>query len=323
MSRLRVEVHLGPDEITDALRRDVRAGLTTSPKTLPPKWFYDDVGCELFDKITRLPEYYPTEREREILTSEAAAIAAGSRADTLVELGSGTSDKTRTLLDAMAATGQLVRFIPFEISEPTLRSACDEIASEYPHIQIHGVVGDFDHHLEQIPTEGTRMVAFLGGTIGNFAPAERAAFLGDLAGNLRPGESLLLGTDLVKDVGRLETAYDDPAGVTAAFNLNVLEVVNRELRANFDRDRFEHVAFFDRENEWIEMRLRSLADQSIRIDDLDLEVHFAEGEEMRTEISAKFRPEGVRRELESAGLELRRWMTDPAGDFALSLSVRV
>lgn len=317
---IHVAVHLGPDDISAALRHDVAHGLTATPKHLPPKWFYDDYGCELFDKITRLTEYYPTEREREILEREAAAIADQSAADTLVELGSGTSDKTRTLLDAMSDTGRLVRFVPFEISESTLRAAGDQIAREYPGIEIRAVVGDFDHHLTEISRRGRRLIAFLGGTIGNFAPPERAAFLTSLAATMRSGDRLLLGTDLVKDVSRLEQAYDDDAGITAEFNLNVLNVVNRELTADFDLANFEHVAFFDPDNEWIEMRLRSLIPQTVTIGDLDLAVRFDEGEELRTEISAKFRRPRVERELAAAGLTLERWMTDDAGDFALSLS---
>ena len=316
-----VDVLLGPDDIGRALREDVRAGLTASPKVLPPKWFYDDRGCELFDEITRLPEYYPTETERSILRAEAAAIVAASGADTVVELGSGTSDKTRTLLDAFAAAGRLERFIPFEVNEATVREAAAAIAAEYPGTAVHAVVGDFEHHLGAIPQEGRRMVAFLGSTIGNFAPAERKGFLADVAGNLRPGDSLLLGTDLVKDVGRLEAAYDDSQGVTAAFNQNVLHVVNRELGADFDVDAFAHRAFFDTDAEWIEMRLVSATDQTVTIADLDLSIDFAAGEELRTEISAKFRREGVEAELAGAGLRLVRWMTDPAGDFALSLAV--
>jgi L-histidine N-alpha-methyltransferase len=317
---VRVDVHLGPDDIAAALRHDVAQGLTTTPKHLPPKWFYDDYGCELFDKITRLPEYYPTEREREILLREAPNIASLSGADTLVELGSGTSDKTRALLDAMDAGGHLVRFVAFEISESTLRAAGRQIAREYPTIRIHGVAGDFDHHLATIPRDGRRLLAFLGGTIGNYAPPERAVLLGDLAATMASGDHLLLGTDLVKDIDRLEQAYDDDAGITAEFNLNVLNVVNRELHADFELDNFEHVAFFDTENEWIEMRLRSRMAQTVTIGDLDLVVSFDEGEEMRTEISAKFRRQKVDDELAAAGLTLERWMTDDAGDFALSLS---
>jgi L-histidine N-alpha-methyltransferase len=317
-----IDVHLSPADITAALRRDVTGGLTTSPKSLPPKWFYDDVGCELFDKITRLPEYYPTEREREILLREAGPIAEMARADTLIELGSGTSDKTRTLLDALTAAGGLTRFVPFDVNDATLRAAGAALAQEYPGLDLHGVVGDFDHHLGKLPTGGRRLVAFLGGTIGNFAPADRALFLERLAATLEPGDHLLLGTDLVKDVHRLEAAYDDSAGVTAQFNLNVLAVVNRELDADFDLDAFEHRSFFDTDEEWIEMRLRSRIDQRVHVGALGLDVTFDRDEEMRTEISAKFRAEGVERELGTAGFRLVRWMTDAAGDFALSLAER-
>jgi L-histidine N-alpha-methyltransferase len=317
-----VDVHMGPDDLAQALRDDVRSGLRATPKELPPKWFYDDHGCDLFDQITRLPEYYPTETERGILRAHARAIAGWTEADTLVELGSGTSDKTRTLLDAFAERGQLRRFIPFEVNEATVRAAAADIAAEHPGIAVHAVVGDFERHLSHIPQEGRRLVAFLGSTIGNFAPAERKQFLSEVAENLRPGDALLLGTDLVKDVTRLEAAYNDSLGVTAAFNLNVLTVVNRELGADFAVDRFEHVAFFDRAEEWIEMRLRSLDEQHVRVDALDLDITFAAGEEMRTEISAKFRREKVAAELASAGLRLDQWMTDPQDDFALSLSFR-
>lgn len=316
-----VDVLLTPADLAAALRADVRQGLTAPTKTLPPKWFYDDRGCELFDAITRLPEYYPTETEWGILRAEAAAIAATSGADTIVELGSGTSDKTRTLLDAFRDAGTLARFVGFDVNELTVRAAGAALAAEYPGLAVHGVVGDFEHHLGNLPQEGRRMVAFLGSTIGNLDPSGRKTFLADLAANLQPGDSLLLGTDLVKDVGRLEAAYDDAQGVTAEFNLNVLRVVNRELDADFDLDGFRHKAVFDHHEEWIEMRLVSQRDQQVRIGALDLTVTFAAGEEMRTEISSKFRRAKVEGELAGAGLQLVRWMTDPADDFALSLAV--
>nr|WP_208027489.1 L-histidine N(alpha)-methyltransferase [Rhabdothermincola sediminis] len=315
-----IEVLLSPADLARALRDDVRTGLTAMPKAVPPKWFYDDRGCELFDAITRLPEYYPTETERSILRACAPEIAATSAADTLVELGSGTSDKTRTLLDAMVREGRLERFVPFEVNESTLRAAADAIIQDYPGVQVHGVVGDFERHLAALPRDGRRMIAFLGSTIGNFAPLERRQFLSELAGVMGPGDSLLLGTDLVKDPERLERAYNDPQGVTAEFNLNLLRVLNRELVADFDFDAFEHVAFFDPGAEWIEMHLRSTRGQTVRIAALDLEVPFTAGELMRTEISAKFRRAGVTAELASAGLRLDRWFTDPAGNFAVSLS---
>jgi L-histidine Nalpha-methyltransferase len=316
---VRVDVHLSGDDLAGALAADVRAGLTAAPKELPPKWFYDDRGSKLFDEITRLPEYYPTRAERTILDMRAAEIAAATRADTLVELGSGTSEKTRLLLSALGDAGSLRRFVPFDVSEQTLRDAAGAIAVEYG-ISVHAVVGDFERHLVTLPAGGRRLVAFLGGTIGNLTPAMRAVFLAELAASLGADDALLLGTDLVKDVDRLEAAYDDAAGVTAEFNRNVLHVVNRELDADFDPDAFVHVARFDPHEEWIEMHLQAPHALSARLEALELEVHFAAGEQMRTEISAKFRRERVAAELEAAGLELAEWWTDPDGDFALSLS---
>ena len=317
---MKVDVYLTPDELEAALRADVRDGLTSSPKELPPKWFYDERGSQLFDEITRLPEYYPTRCERAILVAHAADIAAAADADTLVELGSGTSEKTRLLLDAMRATGKLERYGPFDVSEETLLAAGAQLERDYPGLDVHAVVGDFECHLGHMADGGRRMVAFLGGTIGNLPPAERKRFLADLADALRPGETLLLGTDLVKDVGRLEAAYDDSAGVTAAFNRNVLAVINRRLHADFDPDAFDHRAIYDRDNDWIEMRLASRRAQRVHVADLDLTIDFAAGEEMRTEISAKFTAPRVEAELAGAGLDLAKWWTDEAGDFGLSLA---
>jgi L-histidine Nalpha-methyltransferase len=316
-----IDVHLGPADLEAAMREDVLRGLTATPKHVPPKWHYDARGSALFDEITRLPEYYPTRCERAILLARAADIARVAQADTLVELGSGTSEKTRILLDALNDEGVLRRFIPFDVSEQTLRDAADAVWSEYGSVAVHAVVGDFELHLDEIPVGGRRLVALLGGTIGNFLPEERAAFLADIASGLAPGDAFLLGTDLVKDGRRLVRAYDDSAGVTAAFNKNVLAVLNRELGAEFDADDFDHVALWDRDEEWIEMRLRSKIDQVVIVSDLDLKVEFSAGEEIRTEVSAKFRRSGVERELAEAGLRLTHWWTDPDGDFALSLSV--
>ena len=319
-SRVRVDVHLGPDDLGRALEHDARVGLTATPKDLPPKWFYDERGCELFEEITRLPEYHPTRAERSVLDARAAEIARVTGADTLVELGSGTSEKTRLLLGALTEAGTLRRFVPFDVSEPTLRSAAAAIERELPGIEVHAVVGDFERHLSLLPVGGTRIVAFLGGTIGNLVPDTRATFLAEIAAGLAPGDAFLLGTDLVKDPVRLEAAYDDAAGVTAAFNRNVLAVLNRALGADFVPERFEHVARWVPEAEWIEMRLRSPEPQTARVAALDLDVEFAAGEEVRTEISAKFRREGVEAELAAAGLGLAHWWTDVAGDFALSLA---
>ncbi|MGZ4713384.1 MAG: L-histidine N(alpha)-methyltransferase [Acidimicrobiia bacterium] len=321
-STLRVDTYLDPSEFGTALRADAARGLVATPKDLPPKWFYDDAGSELFDRITRLPEYYPTRRERAILEQHAPAVVEHSGADTLVELGSGTSEKTRLLLDAFQRAGRLRSFVPFDVSEATLREAAAAVAAEYPGVVVHAVVGDFERHLGHIPPDGTRLVAFLGGTIGNFAPGPRAAFLASLAETLRPGETLLLGTDLVKDPERLVRAYDDGAGVTAAFNKNVLAVLNRELGASFDPDDFEHVAAWNHVDEWIEMRLRARRPLTVEVPAIGLTARFDAAEEMRTEISAKFRQERVERELADAGFELVDWWTDADGDFALSLARR-
>jgi L-histidine N-alpha-methyltransferase len=318
----RMDRHLAPHAMRSALETDVRAGLTATPKSLPPKWFYDARGSVLFDEITRLPEYYPTRCEKAVLTAHAADVAAATQADTLIELGSGTSEKTRLLLDALRDAGTLRRFVPFDVDESVLSTASTQVEEEYPGIEVHAVVGDFEHHLPLLPTGGRRLVAFLGGTIGNLLPGPRAEFLAVLASTLAPGDALLLGTDLVKDPVRLQAAYDDAAGTTADFNKNVLRVVNRELDGDLDVESFAHVAVWNADDEWIEMRLRSTHAQTATLRALDLRVDFAAGEEVRTEISAKFREERVRSELAAAGLDLQRWWTDVDGDFGVSLSVK-
>lgn len=317
---LTVEFHLDGADMAAALRDDVFRGLASVPKQLPPKWFYDERGSELFDEITELPEYYPTRREREILEQRADEIARSTGADTLVELGSGTSAKTRLVLDALARAGTLQRFVPFDVSEATLLAASATIAKAYPGVSVHGVVGDFERHLALVPSGGRRLVAFLGGTIGNLEPEARATFLADVVSTMAPGDALLLGTDLVKEPGRLEAAYDDPGGVTAEFNRNVLHVLNRELGADFVPECYAHVARWNAEHEWIEMRLRAQTEQIVRLPALGMVVEFAAGEQLRTEISAKFRRPGVEAELARAGLDIHHWWTDAAGDFALSLS---
>ncbi len=304
-----------------SLADDVLDGLTRPFKELPPKHFYDARGAELFDRICDLPEYYPTRAERAILTSNAQALAELTGAVELVELGSGTAAKTRVLLDALHAAGTLRRYVPFDVTESMVRESARELTREYPGLRVHGVIGDFERHLDEVPeAEGPRIVAFLGGTIGNFPPGSRRRFLRQIARLLGPEDHLLVGSDLVKDPAVLEAAYDDAAGVTAEFNRNVLRVLNRELDADFDPDDFEHVALFDREHEWIEMRLRARRDLTGTIGDLGLDVHFDEGEELRTEISAKFTPERIEGDLAAAGLELAHWMTDPDELFALTLS---
>jgi L-histidine N-alpha-methyltransferase len=308
------------DSFLDELRADVRAGLTATPKTLPPKYFYDARGSELFDEITRLPEYYPTRAETSILEQNAAEIAELARCESLVELGSGTSAKTRLLLHALLDGGTLREFVPFDVDPAVLTEASTALTAEYPTLRISPFVGDFEYDLGAIPRAGRRTIAFLGSTIGNLEPAARTDFLAGVSEALRPGDTFLLGTDLVKDARRLQLAYDDAAGVTAEFNRNVLRVVNRELDAGFVVEDFEHVAVWDAVNEWIEMRLRSITELEVSIHDLDLTVSFAAGEEMRTEISAKFRPDAVEAELAAAGLKTLRFWTDATSDFGLTLA---
>jgi len=313
-----VQVH--PGRYRDSLRADVRAGLGTMPKSLPPKYFYDERGSELFDEITRLPEYYLTRAETLILRRHAAEIAELSRCESLVELGSGTSAKTGLLLRALLDGGTLREFVPLDVDPAVLTEATNALAAEYPGLSIAPFVGDFERDLAAVPPGGRRMIAFIGSTIGNLEPLARSSLLRQVRAALRPGDTFLLGTDLVKDVGRLLRAYDDAAGVTAEFNRNVLVVVNRELAADFAVQEFQHVALWDAANEWIEMRLRSARAQTVRIDDLGLTVCFAAGEELRTEISAKFRSDKLRAELAAAGLQTLRFWTDPDGDFGLTLA---
>jgi L-histidine Nalpha-methyltransferase len=317
---VQVDSWLG-ESVDRSLANDVLDGLTKPFKELSPKHLYDARGSELFERICELPEYYPTRAERTILEQSSAEIAELTGAVELVELGSGTAAKTRVLLDALAQAGTLVRYVPVDVTESMVRECAAALTEEYPGLRVHGVIGDFERHLEHIPpAEGPRIVAFLGGTIGNFPPGSRRRFLREIARLLGPEDYLLMGTDLVKDPSVLEAAYDDSAGVTAEFNLNVLRVLNRELDADFDPDDFEHVALFDRKHEWIEMRLRARREHSTHVRGLDLHVHFDAGEELRTEISAKFTPERLEGDLAAAGLELASWMTDPDALFALTLS---
>jgi L-histidine Nalpha-methyltransferase len=318
-----VQRRLPPGFPASALRRDARAGLTAAPKWLPPKWLYDATGSALFDKITALPEYYPTRAERAILGQAAGQIAAASRAHTLVELGAGCCEKTRPLLTALTAAGTLRRYVPVDVSETALTEAGCHLDTSHPELQVGAVVSDYDHDLGLPPAEPgqPRMIAFLGSTIGNMLPGQRGRFLARIRAALGPGDTLLLGTDLVKDPATLVAAYDDGAGVTAAFNQNVLAVLNAGLGADFDPDAFDHVALWDARREWIEMRLRAVAPQTVRLPAIGLTVTFADGEELRTEVSAKFRRDGIEAELAAAGFALRSWWTDPDGLYGVSLSV--
>jgi L-histidine Nalpha-methyltransferase len=320
--RIAIDVHLPADGILAGMAEEVREGLSSPFKELPPKYFYDERGSRLFEAITDLPEYYPTRTERSILDQRAAAIVGAADARILIELGSGSARKTRCLLDAMRDSGRLEAYVPVDISEEVTRQAAAELVAGYPALRVHGVICDYETHLERIPREEGALIAFLGGTIGNFRPAPRRAFLARIATLMYPDDRFLLGTDLAKDRARLEAAYNDSAGVTAEFNKNVLRVLNRELGADFDPEAFEHVAFWDAENFWVDMRLRSLAEQVVEVRALDMRVPFARDEEMRTEISTKFTRERLERTYADAGLELVEWWTDPEEVYALSLARR-
>ena len=319
--RVEIEVHYTGAQGAE-MAHEVRTGLTAKPKELAPKYFYDERGSQLFEQITELPEYYPTRAEREILSTRCGEIltAAGSPR-TLIELGSGSAAKTRHLLTAMEEAGCLELFVPVDISEEITHATAASLVEEYPGLSVSGLVCDFEQDLELIPeADGGRLIAFLGGTIGNLYPDARRDFLARIAGLLGPDDRLLLGTDLVKETARLEAAYNDPGGVTAEFNKNVLSVLNRELGADFDPEGFQHIARYDEEQAWMDIGLRSVVDQTVRIDGLDLTVRFAAGERMRTEISAKFTRGRLEQIYRDSGLEMSGWFTDPAGDYALSLA---
>ena len=317
---IEIEVRLRADGGM-AMARDIRLGLTAKPKELPPKYFYDEHGSGLFEQITELEEYYPTRAEREILRERSAEIvAAAGEPGTLVELGSGSATKTRHLLSAMRDAECLSTYVPVDISEEITHRTAELLVEEYPGLAVRGLVCDFEHDLERIPSGDGRLVAFLGGTIGNLYPEARRDFLNRIAALLEPGDRILLGTDLVKDTARLEAAYNDSSGVTSEFNKNVLTVLNRELGGDFDLDRFEHVARYDTGAARMDIRLRSLEEQTVRLDGLDLTVRFAAGEEMRTEISTKFTRTGLEGIYREAGLRFEGWFTDAAEDYALSLA---
>ena len=314
-----MDIHLTENDLEQALERDVRQGLQADQKWLPPVWFYDDRGSELFDEITRLPEYYLTRAERRLLESAADEIATRSGAEMLVELGAGTCEKSRILLDSLTKAGTLRKYVPLDVSDNTLFAAATSLADDYPDLKVHAVVGDFGLHIDRVPADGRRLVVFLGSTIGNLGPEQRRRFFFDLDCTMEHGDSLLLGTDLVKDTSRLLAAYDDASGVTAEFNRNVLNVLNRELDAHFDTSHFEHVAIWNPDKSRIEMRLRSLLDQAIAIDKLDMEVHFTRGEDLLTETSAKFTRQGIEKELGDAGLVPKAMWEDAEG-FLLTLA---
>ena len=298
---------------------ELRRALQRRPRTVPPRWLYDDRGSDLFDQITRLPEYYQTEAERQILAVHSKMIAEMTAATTVIELGSGTSDKTRTLLDAFVAHGMIERFVPLDVSEATLLDAAAMLGERYSDLDVSPVIGDFNQHLHRLPTGGTRLVAFLGGTIGNFYQEERTAFLGALADVLDPGDWVLLGVDLIKPVDRLLSAYNDSAGTTDAFIRNALTVINRELGGNIDVGNFDYVPFWDGREERIDMRLRACEPERARIEALDLDVELESGEELRIEISTKFSQDKLFTELAEVDFADGAFFTDPAHDFGIAL----
>src|ERR1019366_341255 len=315
-----IDVHISPGEIRRRMRADAIAGLQADTKSIPPVWFYDERGSQLFEEITRLPEYYPTRSERRLLEAFAPKIAQLSKADTLVELGAGSCEKTRVLLSALQQLGTLSTYVPFDISDEFLRDAASTLTEEYDPLAVHLVIGDFSEHLAEIPTDGRRMVAFLGGTIGNLDPARRARFLFDLNCTMSSDDSFLLGADLVKERQRLVAAYDDAAGVTAQFNKNVLHVLNEQLGGNFDPDLFAHVALWNDKEQWIEMLLRAVEPSEVTLRDAGIAVRFARGDDILTEISAKFTPETIEKELGAAGFVIDDMWGADEGEFLLTLA---
>jgi L-histidine N-alpha-methyltransferase len=315
-----IDVHLSPDDVRQRMRADAIRGLQAAHKSIPPVWFYDERGSQLFEQITHLPEYYPTRAERHLLELHAPTIGELSKADTLVELGAGACDKTRVLLSALQQLGTLATYVPFDVSDEFLRDAASMLSSEYDPLAVHLVIGDFSEHLAEIPVDGRRMIAFLGGTIGNLDPTERARFLFDLNCTMSSNDSLLLGADLVKDRRRLVAAYDDGGGVTAAFNKNVLHVLNEQLGGDFDPDLFAHVALWNEAEQWIEMRLRAANATEVTLRDAGISVSFEPGEEILTEISAKFTPERIEAELGGAGFVVDGMWGADEGEFLLTLA---
>lgn len=317
VAQVRVDLLADPADFRAAVHDATFWGLRAEPKELPVTWLYDQTGSRLFDEITRLPEYYPTRAERDLLRAHADEIAATSGARTLVELGSGTSEKTRLLLDALVRAGALERFVPFDVSREVLEASARAIAAEYPGLRVHAIAGDFERHLDALPPGERRTVAFLGSTIGNLLPDRRRAFLARLAGALAPGDGFLLGVDLVKDPRTIERAYNDAAGVTERFVRNALDVVDRELRADFAQGRFAFEARWDAERELVDIGFRARVAHTVRVRELEIEVPFAAGEQLRVEVSCKFRPERVDAELAAAGLRSRAWWIGPDGAFGL------
>lgn len=317
--RFRLDVHVGPDA-GSTLAQDVREGLAEPPRALPPKHFYDARGSELFDAICDTPEYYVMRSEQALLEEVVDDLVADAAPTDLVELGSGAARKTRALLEAMLRHTDQVRYVPLDVSGPMLRRSAAALLEDYPTLRVHGVVADYERHLDRIPEGDRRLIAFLGSTLGNFDDDGAVTFLRNVAAHMRPQDRLLLGLDLVKSPQVLHAAYNDAQGVTAAFNKNVLAVINAQLGADFDLAAFEHVARFVPERSQMEMFLVSRVPQTVRIERLEMTVELAAKEAIHTEISRKFTREGAARTLARAGLSIERWDTSPDGYFALALA---
>ena len=319
--RITVEIaleHLDPA----AEMAELRAALLETPRRIPTRYFYDRRGSELFERITELPEYYPTRAETRLLEARADEIAGSTGAEELVELGSGAASKTRILLDAMARAGNLRTYVPLDVTESMVRRAAGELAAAYPELTVHGLVADFHHHLDQIPAGEPRLVIFLGSTIGNLRPDEAVAFLRGIAAPMAPGDFFLLGVDLIKETAVIEAAYNDSAGLTAEFNRNILRVINRLAGGDFVPERFAHRAFFDPTNSWIEMRLVAQGAQNVLLRELELILELADGDEILTEISCKYERPLVESMLAAGGFALERWFANEDGLFGLALARR-
>ncbi|MGF1536773.1 MAG: L-histidine N(alpha)-methyltransferase [Elainellaceae cyanobacterium] len=324
-ARLTIENLIQPDAIAQANQeadRDVVEGLRSTPKTLPPQYFYDDLGSELFEQICTLPEYYLTRTETAILTTCAPEIAAITGPCDIVELGSGSSTKTRILLNAYVEQSRLI-YCPIDVSAGILKSSAETLLKDYPSLEVHGLVSTYEQALASLPPaqHPHRLICFIGSTLGNLSPESCAVFLRQVRESLQPGDFFLLGVDLEKSAEVLEDAYNDAQGITAEFNLNMLRHLNRKFDGNFDLARFEHRAQYNPEYRQIEMHLRSLTEQTVTLKALDLSVSFAEGETIRSEISRKFSPKEITQNLSGQGLTpIKTWM-DPKGWFAVTLSI--
>jgi L-histidine N-alpha-methyltransferase len=300
------------------LSQDVFTGLTADQKFIPSKYFYDERGSMLYERICELPEYYLTRTELYILQEKSEAIMAPFENGDLVELGSGANWKISKLIDAANdPPGAHLRYVPVDISESALVAASEDLLNEYPKLRVLGIVADFTRHMEVIPRDFSSLIILFGSTIGNFNEFESQKILQTVADSMKTGDRFLIGLDMIKPKTILEAAYNDSQGVTSEFNKNVLRVINRELHADFDADVFEHLAFYNEEKEQVEMHLQATQRTTVEINDLDLTVEFEKGETIHTEICRKFSEESAQKMFSTAGLAVEQWFTDPKGWFSL------